>query len=81
MKAVLTFTPDGLGHGLYTETVDLAALGALKIERASTIEFNGRMQQWEVRLASSPHVVSYSNPSRQACLDWEHKFFMTTDPL
>ena len=44
---VLTFDPSGNGHALYTELLDLSAIGPLEITRATTIEFtrhysNGR---------------------------------------
>lgn len=68
---VISFAPDGSARCLWTEAVPLRELGALTVRRASTIEFNSGSQVWEVRLASAPEAVSFSNPSREACLDWE----------
>lgn len=70
---VLTFTPDGTGHGLYTEAIELSAIGPLSIERATTIEFNEQNQQWEVRSTSGD--LLYSDVSRVTCLAWEHQHF------
>ena len=33
--ASIVFKPDGTGHGLYTEVIDLTRLGRLKVERAT----------------------------------------------
>jgi hypothetical protein len=46
--AVLVFDPNGMGHCLYSEAIDLQALGVLQIQRASRIEFNNQAQCWEV---------------------------------
>lgn len=70
---VLTFTPDGTGHGLYTEIIELSAIGPLSIERATAIEFNEQTQQWEVRNTSGD--LLYSDESRASCLAWEHQHF------
>ncbi len=70
---VITFDPAGNRHCLFTEAIDLSALGTLEIVRASTIEFNNAAQSWEVK--STEGVLLFSNPSRQACLDWEHRHF------
>ncbi len=70
---VITFDPAGNGRCLYTEVIDLSALGALEIVRASTIEFNNAAQLWEVK--STGGALLFSHPSRSACLDWEHQHF------
>jgi hypothetical protein len=70
---VLKFDTAGDGHCLYTEALDLSSIGALRIVRASTIEFNQTEQRWEVRNAAEE--LLFSNLSRQACLDWEHQYF------
>ena len=71
--AVLKFDPTGYGHCLYTEAIDLSLLGALEIVRASSIEFNNATQHWEVK--SPEGMLLFSDPSRQACLDWEQQYF------
>ena len=69
----ITFAPDGTARCLWTEAVPLRQLGRLDIQRASTVEFNGTKQTWEVRLASTPEVVAFSHPSRDICLNWERE--------
>jgi hypothetical protein len=67
---VITFDPAGKGRCLFTEAIDLSALGTLEIVRASTIEFNNISQLWEVK--NTEGALLFSHASRQACLDWEH---------
>ena len=73
MPHVLTFTGNGEGHCLYTEAIELAAIGRLTIRRATTIEFNPESQQWEVRDAGG--ALLHTHPSREQCLAWEHRHF------
>ena len=68
-----SFAPGGEGRCLYTEAIDLAAIGPLRIRRATNIEFNEATQQWEVRDAGG--ALLHSDPSREACLIWEHRHF------
>jgi len=67
--AVLTFSPGGTASCLYTELLDLAAIGQLQITRATNIEFNNTNQFWEVK--NPKERVLYFSRSRNACLDWE----------
>lgn len=69
----LKFDEAGIGHCLFTEAIDLSALGALEIARASNIEFNNLAQQWEVK--SPEGVLLFSHTSRSICLDWELQYF------
>jgi hypothetical protein len=73
MHHVLTFDLSGHGHCLYTEALDLPAIGPLEITRASTIEHHHATQQWEVRDVSGE--LLFQHPSRTACLAWEHQYF------
>ena len=74
MNAVtLTFKPDGMGHGLYTEDIDLGRIGPLSIARATTIEFDNGAQYWRVR--DPDGFAMFNSPSRQECLDWERQYF------
>ena len=70
---VLTFTESGEGHCLYTEAIELAAIGRLSLRRATSIEFDATGQQWEVRDASG--ALLHAHPSREVCLAWEHQHF------
>ncbi len=66
----LYFTPDGLGHALHTERIDLERIGDLHIERASRVEFDNATQRWQVFPGGSTRPV-FDHPSRRVCLDWE----------
>jgi hypothetical protein len=69
--STLCFLPDGKVKGIYTETIDLGALGPLQISRATSIEFDNRLQAWHV---FDPYGdCMYCSPSRQVCLDWEQQ--------
>ena len=70
---VVTFTGNGEGHCLYTEAIELGAIGTLAIRRATSIEFNSTSQQWEVRDAGD--ALLHTDPSREVCLAWEHRHF------
>ena len=71
--ATLMFTPDGMIRGLYSEAIDLACLGRLHVQRATSIEFDNTKQAWRVKDRKGP--VLFSAPSRQECLDWERQHF------
>lgn len=70
---VVTFAATGEGHCLYTEAIDLGAIGRLEMRRASSIEFDSASQQWEVLDANG--ALLHTDPSREACLAWEHRHF------
>ncbi len=71
MKTTLRFDGAGLVACLYTEAVDLRALGRLRVARASDIRFNDNTQEWEVRCANSGDLL-HTDPSRVTCIAWEH---------
>jgi len=70
MNAILTCHENGDITTLWTEAIPLQEFGNLEINRASTIEFNGAIQLWEVKFSNSEAVV-YSDKSRAACVAWE----------
>ena len=70
MKATLRINPGGTIDCLYTEAIDLRALGRLEVFRATDIRFCERSQQWKVRCASTGKLL-HSDPSRENCLSWE----------
>jgi hypothetical protein len=72
MNSTLRFDTGGHIGCLYTEAIDLRALGKLEVFRATDIRFNRKTQQWDVRCASSGKLL-HSDPSREACLQWERE--------
>ncbi len=70
MNHTLRFKPGGQIDGLYTEAIDLRALGRLQVYRATEIRFCERSQQWNVRCATTGRLL-LTDPSRDACLAWE----------
>ena len=73
MIACLTFTPDGVVQGLYTEAIELRQLGTMRITRATRIEFNNQHQVWRVR--DTGGFPMFTAPTRQQCLEWEQQYF------
>ncbi|PAW71356.1 MAG: hypothetical protein B9S30_00850 [Verrucomicrobiia bacterium Tous-C5FEB] len=71
MNSTLRFDPGGHIGCLYTEAIDLRALGRLHVVRATDIRFNPHNQQWDVHAADNGQVL-FSHPSRSECLRWEH---------
>ena len=71
--STLVIAGDGTASGLYAEDIDLSSLGALHIERATTIEFDNDAQYWRVR--DQEGFPMFNSPSRKECLDWERQYF------
>lgn len=71
-QMTLTFTPDGTGHCLYGELVELRTIGTLSCRRASHIEFDLEAQQWQV-LSPDRRNVLFAHDSRTICLEWEQQ--------
>jgi hypothetical protein len=72
--ACITFTPGGLAEGLYTEVIDLASIGKLRVRRATWITFDHELQAWRVRDRTGSAL--FTAPTRRACLEWEQRYFM-----
>ena len=70
MTTTLRFTSGGSIDCLYTEAIDLRALGRLHVVRATDIRFNDSTQQWDVREHATGQVL-FSHASRHECLRWE----------
>lgn len=69
---ILSVKTDGTLRCLWTDDLPLSAMGRLAIERASTIEFSHEAQRWQVVIDGE---AAFSDPSREACLAWEHQHF------
>ena len=78
-KTTLVFTLDGLGHGLYTEAIDLGRIGRLSVQRATTIEFDDMTQYWHVKDPTG--FAMLRSPSRQTCLDWERQYLESQEDI
>ena len=72
MTTTLRFTPGGQIDCLYTEAIDLRALGRLEVVRATEIAFDPEEQRWEVRSALYDGLL-FAHPSRAECLRWEQQ--------
>ena len=70
MNSTLRFDTGGHIDCLYTDAIDLRALGRLQVVRATDIRFNDSTQQWDVHDADNGEVF-FSHPSRSECLRWE----------
>lgn len=68
----LLIQPDGNVTCLWQEDIDLNAIGTLRVERASTVEFNQHTGLWEVCFPERPGLPAYASTSRNDCLAWEH---------
>jgi hypothetical protein len=68
--------PDGTVSTLYTEVIDLAALGLLQIERASDVEPDATGRWW-AQLRAGPKLGPFARRSQalRAEVDWllEHR--------
>ena len=70
MISTLRFDPGGHIDCLYTEAIDLRALGRLHVVRATDIRFNPNTQHWDVHEADNGQLL-FSHESRTECLHWE----------
>ena len=71
--ADIDFDPEGSARCLYHELIDLRQLGGLRITRASRLEFNAVLQEWEVLPVAAGGEPLFSSASRAACLAWERE--------
>lgn len=74
MKVVLEIDEAGNLYGLYTDEIDLFAVGRVtNVKKASNVEFNESSQIWEV--LSLNGKVLHQNSSREKAIEWETKAF------
>ena len=70
----LDIDPNGDIHLLYTDEIDLFAIGLVtNIRKASNVEFNEAEQTWEV--LSLDDKVLHTNPNREKAIEWEIEAF------
>jgi len=78
-ETTLVFTPDGIGHGIYTEAIPLGEIGPLTVKRATHIEFDNTIQYWRVKDRTG--FALFNSPSRQECLDWERQYLESQENM
>jgi len=79
MKIIFEITEEGDLNGLYTDEIDLFAVGRLtNVRKASNVEFNEEKQVWEV--LSLEGEVLYTNTNREAAIEWEIEAFSLGGP-
>jgi hypothetical protein len=69
MNTQISFQSKGNAQCLWTEVLPLHELGRLQVTRASNLEFNNAIQQWEVK--GRRGKVRFIAKSRAAWLGWE----------
>jgi len=74
----IVFGTDGRGRCLYTERVDLAAVGDLAVARATVVEYDNGRGLWGVRPADGGPLL-FRHASREACLAWERQHLQTEE--
>ena len=79
MKAILEIDENGDVHCLYTDKIDLFAIGTVcNVRKASNVEFNEQDQVWEV--LSLEGEVLHRNINREKAIEWEIWAFSPTGP-
>jgi len=74
MKVVLEICEEGNVHGLYTDQVDLFAIGRVQnVRKASNVEFCEELQKWQVTTLDGK--VLYEDTNREKAIDWEIEHF------
>lgn len=66
---IIRFETNGSAKCLWTEAIDLNAIGRLQVFRASTIEYDNARRRWIVTVDEQE---LFGHASRQACIDFEH---------
>ena len=70
---ILIVDSEGIAHCLYSETIDLTALGTLSIRRASYVEPDEQGQWWtDLAPAQGPRLGPFAR--RSAALDAEQQW-------
>jgi hypothetical protein len=81
----LRITADGRICGLWDDNVPLGELGAVRVERASHVEFDNGLQSWTVRPTAQSGArycpIVHQSRSRRSALVWEHENFQPGGPF
>jgi len=74
MRIIFEICEKGNLHGLYTETIDLLALGMVTdVHKASNVEFCEEKQMWQI--LSLDGEILYENSHREEAIEEEIKIF------
>lgn len=57
MRDAFVLYPDGTVRGLYTDTIDLRALGHVRATRGSVVEWDATAQAWRARILATGAVL------------------------
>jgi hypothetical protein len=57
MFDAFTLRPDGTVIGLYTDAIDLRALGHVRAKRASAVQWDEAAQAWRARILATGEVL------------------------
>lgn len=78
-KVVFEITPEGDLQGLYTDKVDLFAIGKItNVNKASNVEFDEESQLWQV--LSLDGRVLHTDSNRETAIEWEIENFSPGKP-
>jgi len=78
-KTILEIDEAGDVHCLYTDDIDLFAVGRVtNIRKASNVEFSEPKQCWQV--TSLDGEVLYEHPNREVAIEWEIENFSPNGP-
>ena len=78
MSAII-ITAAGICSCLYTEAVDLTAIGRITVKRATLIVFDNADKRWVVTDMMDHEL--FSDPSRKVCLEWERDYLEKRETL
>lgn len=66
----ISFAADGTARCLWSEIIDLAALGTLHVERVTNIAFSNTRQEWLV-VSMKSGLNLFHHKLRSECVRWE----------
>jgi hypothetical protein len=76
MKPIpIEITKTGGIRMLWDDRFDIRAFGKPKVKRVSHIEFNNTTGDWVVKSAKTGKQLHKGFVTREAALDWEHKYY------
>lgn len=77
--SALFITPAGVCECLYTEQIDLSAIGRIHVRRATHIIYDNAERHWVVTDTLENKLFSHSK--REVCLKWEQGYLEKRETL